>query len=91
MNKTDLISKVADEANMTKSDAAEAVEATFKTIESALKGGDDVRIIGFGSFQVSHRKAATRRNPATGKPMQVPASRVPKFKAGKALKEAVNS
>ena len=90
MNKSDLISMVADDANLSKTDAAAAVEATFKTIQSALKKKDDVKIIGFGSFLVTHRKASKRMNPATKKQMMVPAMNVPKFKAGKALKEAVN-
>ena len=91
MNKTELIANVADAAKISKTDAADAIEATFTTIENALKGGDEVRIIGFGSFQVANRKESVRRNPSTGKPMTVPAAKVPKFKAGKALREAVNS
>ena len=91
MNKTELIASVAEETNMSKADAAEAVEATFAVIERSLKNGDEVRIIGFGSFQVADRKESVRRNPSTGKPMTVAAAKVPKFKAGKALREAVNS
>jgi len=91
MNKTELINSVAESAKMSKTDAAEAIEATFATIENALKSGEEVRIIGFGSFQVANRAESVRRNPSTGKPMTVPAARVPKFKAGKALREAVNS
>ncbi len=91
MNKTELVAAVAEEANISKTDAADAIEATFSTIEKTLKGGNEVRIIGFGSFQVANRKESIRRNPSTGKPMTVPAAKVPKFKAGKALREAVNS
>jgi len=91
VNKTDLIAQVASQANITKDAAAEAVDATFANIASALRSGDEVRIVGFGNFQVSHRKASSGRNPRTGEPIQIPASRVPKFRAGKALKDAVNT
>jgi len=91
VNKTDLITQVARQANITKDAAAEAVDATFDNIASALRSGDEVRIVGFGNFQVSHRKASSGRNPRTGEPIQIPASRVPKFRAGKALKDAVNT
>lgn len=91
MNKTELVSLVAQNAQITKESAAEAVDATFNCIASALKVGDTVRIVGFGNFQVAHRKASMGRNPRTGEPIQIKASQIPKFKAGKALKEAVNS
>ncbi len=90
MNKTELVALVAQKAQMSKESAAEAVDATFDGIESALRSGDTVRIVGFGNFQVAHRKASNGRNPRTGEPIQMPASNIPKFKAGKALKEAVN-
>lgn len=90
MNKTELVALVAQNAQMSKEAAAEAVDATFNGIESALRSGDTVRIVGFGNFQVAHRKASNGRNPRTGEPIQIPASNIPKFKAGKALKEAVN-
>lgn len=90
MNKTELVALVAQNAQMSKESAAEAVDATFGGIESALRSGDTVRIVGFGNFQVAHRKASNGRNPRTGEPIQIPASNIPKFKAGKALKEAVN-
>ncbi len=90
MNKTELVALVAQKAQMSKESAAEAVDATFDGIESALRSGDTVRIVGFGNFQVAHRKASNGRNPRTGEPIQIPASNIPKFKAGKALKEAVN-
>lgn len=91
MNKTELISRVAEKADLSKEAAAEAVDATFAQITSALQGGDEVRIVGFGNFQVTERKASTGRNPRTGEPIDIPASKVPKFRAGKALKDAVNA
>lgn len=90
MNKTDLVSIIAKQAQISKDAAKEAVDATFDSIASALRSGDTVRIVGFGNFQVAQRKASTGRNPRTGEAIQIPASRIPKFKAGKALKEAVN-
>ncbi len=90
MNKQDLISTVADASGLTKADASKAVEALFDGITGALKKGDEVRLVGFGTFSVSKRKASTGRNPRTGAPMQIKASSQPKFKAGKVLKDAVN-
>ena len=90
MNKNDLIAKVAQDARLTKGDASEAVEATLENIVQALSGGDEVRLVGFGTFSVTHRAASEGRNPRTGEPIQIPASKNPKFKAGKALKDAVN-
>jgi DNA-binding protein HU-beta len=90
MNKQDLISSVADASGITKADASKAVEAVFDSITGALKKGDEVRLVGFGTFSVSKRKASTGRNPRTGEPMQIKASSQPKFKAGKVLKDAVN-
>ena len=81
---------VADSSGLSKNDASSAVEAVFNTISGALKKGDDVRLVGFGTFSVSQRKASTGRNPRTGETMTIPASSQPKFKAGKALKDAVN-
>lgn len=91
MNKAELVALVANQADISKDAASEAVDATFGSIASALSSGDTVRIVGFGNFQVAQRKASTGRNPRTGETIQIPASRVPKFKAGKALKEAVNA
>ena len=91
MNKAELIAHVAKDSDLSKDAAEKAVDATFRHIERALRGGDTVRIVGFGNFQVAHRKASTGRNPRTGAEVQIPASRVPKFRAGKALKEACNS
>ncbi len=75
---------------MSKADATNAVDAVFDSITSALRRSDDVRLVGFGTFSVANRKATTGRNPRTGEPIQIPASRQPKFKAGKGLKDAVN-
>ena len=90
MNKNELVSAVADKAGMTKSDASDAVDALLDVITDALKGGDDVRITGFGSFSVAHRAATEGRNPRTGETIKIAASKSPKFKAGKGLKDAVN-
>lgn len=90
MNKQDLISAVADGSGLSKSDAAKAVEGVFDSITSALKKGDEVRLVGFGTFSVSKRKASTGRNPRTGETMTIKESTQPKFKAGKGLKDAVN-
>lgn len=90
MNKNELVSAVADSANMSKSDAQSAIEAVFDTITSELKRGGDVRLVGFGNFSVSRREASTGRNPQTGAPVFIPARNVPKFSAGKGLKDAIN-
>lgn len=90
MNKNDLIACVADDAELSKADATKAVDAVFETITDALKKGDDVRLVGFGTYSVVKRKASQGRNPRTGEPISIPASNQPKFKAGKGLKEAVN-
>jgi len=90
MNKQDLVSAVADSAGLSKADAAKAVEGVFDAVTGSLKKGGEVRLVGFGTFSVSRRKESTGRNPRTGEPMIIKASNVPKFKAGKALKDAVN-
>jgi len=90
MNKNDLISSVADSSGLTRGDATKSVEAVFEAISGALGRGDEVRLVGFGTFSVAKRKASTGRNPRTGEPMQIKASTQPKFKAGKGLKDAVN-
>jgi DNA-binding protein HU-beta len=90
MNKQELIGSVADTTGLSKGDAVKAVEAVFDTVSAALKKGDEVRLVGFGTFSVSKRKASTGRNPRTGEPMKIKASSQPKFKAGKGLKDAVN-
>ena len=90
MNKNDLVSAVASRTAMSKADSAKAVEGVFDAISGALSSGGDVRIVGFGTFSVANRKATTGRNPRTGQAIQIPASKQPKFKAGKGLKDAVN-
>ena len=90
MNKNDLVSAVASSTGMSKADSAKAVEGVFDAISGALSSGGDVRIVGFGTFSVANRKATTGRNPRTGEAINIPASRQPKFKAGKGLKDAVN-
>ena len=75
---------------MSKTDAAEAVEGVFGAITNELRSGGEVRVVGFGTFSVANRKATTGRNPRTGESIQIPASKQPKFKAGKGLKDAVN-
>ena len=90
MNKSDLTAAVADKAGISKADAARAIDATFDAITAALKSGGEVRLLGFGSFSVADRAAHQGRNPATGATIQIAASKQPKFKAGKDLKEAVN-
>jgi DNA-binding protein HU-beta len=89
MNKQELIAAVADHSGLTKGDAVKAVESVFD-VSGALKKGDEVRLVGFGTFTVSKRKASTGRNPRTGEPMSIKASTQPKFKAGKGLKDSVN-
>jgi DNA-binding protein HU-beta len=91
MNKNELIARVAEDAKLSKGEAGEAVEATLENIVKALRQGDDVRIVGFGTFTVSKRKASTGRDPRTGEAIEIAASNSPKFKAGKGLKEAVNT
>lgn len=90
MNKNDLVAAVASDAEMSKADAAKAVDAVFDAITAALKKGSDVRLVGFGTFSVATRAATQGRNPRTGQTIKIPASKQPKFKAGKALKDAVN-
>ena len=90
MNKNDLISAVAGGSGLTKADAAKAVDAVFDAITAALKAGDEVRLVGFGTFNVSERAASEGRNPRTGEKIQIAASKQPKFKAGKGLKDAIN-
>lgn len=90
MNKNDLISQVADDSGLSKVDATKAVDAVLDNIAGSLSNGGEVRLVGFGTFSVTHRKATTGRNPRTGEAIQIKASNQPKFKAGKALKDAVN-
>jgi len=90
MNKTDLVAKVAELASLSKADADKATDAIFTAITGALKDGDDVRLIGFGSFSVAARAARDGKNPRTGEKIAIPASKAPRFVAGKVLKDAVN-
>ena len=90
MNKNDLVNQVSDSTGLSKSDSAKAVDSVLDTITDTLKSGGDVRLVGFGTFLVSKRKATTGRNPQTGAARQIPAANVPKFRPGKALKESLN-
>ncbi|MBX3696362.1 MAG: HU family DNA-binding protein [Dokdonella sp.] len=90
MNKADFVGAVADAADMTKADAERAVEAVFKVVKKALKSGDSISLVGFGTFSVRKRAARTGRNPRTGDTIKIKASKVPAFKAGKGLKDAIN-
>ncbi|MBM7699790.1 HU family DNA-binding protein [Kurthia huakuii] len=89
MNKTELVNQVAEATELSKKDASKAVDAVFDTIQNALAQGDKLSLIGFGTFEVRDRAARTGRNPQTGKDIQIPASKVPAFKPGKGLKDAV--
>ena len=91
MTKADLIAAVAAKADITKKDADKAVAAVLESIEEALVKGDKVQLVGFGTFEVSERAAREGRNPQTGATMKIAASKAPKFKAGKALKDMVNA
>ena len=91
MNKDDLITKVKDSVGLSKADATKAVDSVFSNISESLKGGTEVRLVGFGTFLVTNRAATTGRNPRTGESIQIPASKRPKFTVGKALKDAVNN
>jgi DNA-binding protein HU-beta len=90
MNKAELIDAVSTQASLQKTEAARAVDAVFDAITAALKSGDSVSMLGFGTFSVKGRAARTGRNPRTNEPINIPATKVPGFKAGKALKDAVN-
>ncbi|MFS0863052.1 HU family DNA-binding protein [Fredinandcohnia sp. 179-A 10B2 NHS] len=90
MNKTELISAVAESAELSKKDATKAVDAVFEAVQNALSSGDKVQLIGFGNFEVRERAARKGRNPQTGEEIEIAASKVPAFKPGKALKDAVS-
>lgn len=90
MNKSELIDAIAAEADISKADASRALDATLDTVTKSLKKGDSVSLVGFGTFSVKDRAARTGRNPQTGQPIQIAAAKIPGFKAGKALKDAVN-
>jgi len=90
VNKNDLVAALADYAELSKADAARALDGVFDLITKALKKGDEVRLVGFGTFLVTRRAASDGRNPRTGEKIRIPASKQPKFRAGKGLKEALN-
>ena len=90
MNKAELVDAVAGAANLSKADAGRAVDAVVSSVASSLQKGEQVSVVGFGTFSVKHRAARAGRNPRTGETIQIKASNVPGFKAGKALKDAVN-
>jgi DNA-binding protein HU-beta len=90
MNKSELINAIAEQANLSKADAGRSLEALIKTIESTLKAGDSINLVGFGTFAVKARAERTGRNPQTGQDITIAATNVPSFKPGKGLKDAVN-
>lgn len=90
MNKTELIAKVAEKSGLTRKDSEKAVVALIDAITDALAEGDKIQLVGFGAFSVKERPARMGRNPKTGEPTEIPASRVPQFKAGKALREVID-
>ena len=89
MNKQDVVAKIAKDTQITKTAAAAAVDSLIESITKSLKKGDPVSFVGFGTFKISNRKARTARNPRTGDPIKIPKRRVPRFSAGKGLKQAV--
>ena len=91
MNKTELVAAVAEQSGLSKKDAEAAVKAFTDVVAEALKAGDKIQLVGFGTFEVSERAAREGRNPRTGETMTIEASKTPKFKAGKALKDLVNA
>ena len=90
MNKSELINAIAERANLSKADAGRSLDVLIKTIETTLKSGDSIALVGFGTFAVKDRAERTGRNPQTGQEITIAASRVPSFKPGKGLKDAVN-
>ena len=91
MNKTELVAAIAEQAEISKKDAEKALKAFVDVVSAELKNGGKVQLVGFGTFEVVERKAREGRNPQTGKAMKIAASKAPKFKAGKALKDLVNA
>ena len=91
MNKTELVAAIADEAGLSKKDAEKALKAFTDVVTEELKQGEKVQLVGFGTFEVSERAAREGRNPQTGAAMKIAASKAPKFKAGKALKDLINA
>ena len=90
MNKSEFIDAVAAAAGLSKADAGKAIDGVVSTVTDTLKKGDSITLVGFGTFETRHRKARVGRNPRTGEALQIAASNIPSFKAGKALKDAVN-
>ncbi len=90
MNKSEFVAAVAESANLSKADAERAVDAFINTVSNQLKTGGEVRLVGFGTFEVRSRDASEGRNPRTGETIKIKASKLPRFKAGKALKDEVN-
>ena len=90
MNKNDLVGVVSTKTGLSRSDATKAVDGVFDAITGSLKKGDEVRLVGFGTFVVARRAASEGRNPRTGEKIKIPASKQPKFRAGKGLKDAIN-
>lgn len=91
MNKTELVAAIAEKAGLSKKDAEGAVKAFTDTVAEQLKAGEKIQLVGFGTFEVAERAARTGKNPQTGEAIKIPASKAPKFKAGKALKDVVNT
>ena len=91
MNKTELVAAIAEKTGLTKKDAEGAVKAFTDTVAEQLKAGDKIQLVGFGTFEVTERAARTGKNPQTGEAINIPASKAPKFKAGKALKDMLNA
>jgi len=90
MNKTELVSAIAEQADISKKDAEKALKAFTDVVAEELKKGEKIQLVGFGTFEVAERAEREGRNPQTGEPMPIPASKAPKFKAGKALKDMLN-
>ena len=91
MTKTELVNSMAEKAGLSKADTEKALKAFVDSVTDALQENDKISLVGFGTFSVGERAARTGKNPQTGAALQIPAAKVPKFKAGKALKDAVNS
>ncbi len=91
MNKTDLVAAMAEKAELSKKDSEKALKAFIDVVSEELQKGEKIQLVGFGTFEVSERAARTGKNPQTGAEIKIPASKAPKFKAGKALKDAVNA
>ena len=91
MNKSELVAAIAEKADLSKKDAEKALKAFTDTVAEQLKAGEKIQLVGFGTFEVAERAARTGKNPQTGAAIKIPASKAPKFKAGKALKDTVNT